>query len=100
MNFIRISLHGILACLPQNRKTLQPSSGGQFRPIDDDDRVSTGSSNDRVSPQATVEIAKALTRSLPLPVLISSPINYPTLPNDQTSDTVPRAASCPQAARM
>ena len=51
-------MHGILACLPQNRKTVQPSSGGQFRPIDDDDGVSTGSGYDRVSTQATVEVAK------------------------------------------
>jgi len=34
-----------------------------------DDGVSTGSGSDRVSTHATVEIAKTVTRSLPLPVL-------------------------------
>jgi hypothetical protein len=40
--------------------------------------VSTGSGSDRVPTRATVEIARTLTRTLPLPVLTSSQIKLTT----------------------
>jgi len=40
--------------------------------INDHYEVSTGSGSDRVSIHATVEFARTITRSLPLPVLTSS----------------------------
>src|SRR5437016_5542229 len=52
------------------RQILVPS---RTRP-DDDDGVSTGSGSDRVSIRGTVEFARPMTRSLPLPVLTSSQI--------------------------
>ena len=47
----------------------QTTSG--LRPINGDYAVSTGSDSDRVAIHATVDFARTMTRSLPLPVLTS-----------------------------
>ncbi len=55
--------------------------------INDDDAVSTESGSDRVSIHATVEFARTITQSLPLPVLTSS------LNSAQNSMATPTAGS-------